>query len=160
MQDKFNQHNRRRLSLDNPELFIGERIYLLSRIYGFYVIFALIGAILCTATYSIFFFFKDLYITWVRKDDRGFYYKFVVLKPHIYHVSYFAIIIAIFWGVVFFLEWRLYIILSGFLIFILGYTFFFIKHYLIDKNTFDYFDELIWFYNKLRKNRDIKIKTD
>ena len=137
---EFKEPLSRKLTLDNPHLYLGEKIYLWTRIIAPFIGFAFIGTILFFSTYAILFFFKDLYISYMRSEDRSFLYKYVTLKPHLEHILYLTVIILTFWGVVFFLEWRSFIISSGFSIFITGYILIFINYYFIENNEFDYFD--------------------
>lgn len=157
---EFSQPLNRTLSLDNPNLHIGEKIYLKTKIWGPYIGLAFIGSILVLATYAIFFFFKDVFIAYMRREDRSYFYKLVTLKPHIKLISYFSVIILIFWLVVLFLDWRMYIISSGILVFMFIYFSFFINYYIIEGNDFDYFDELIWFYGRIKKNKQQKLKKE
>jgi hypothetical protein len=157
---EFAQPLDRKLTLDNPNLYLGEKIYLRAKIWAPYVGLAFIGSILVLSTYAIFFFFKDVFIAYMRKEDRSYLYKLVTLRPHIKLISYFTVIITIFWVVVLFLDWRWYIIGSGFLVFMFIYLSVFINYYLIEGNKFDYFDELIWLYGRIKKNKEQKLKKD
>ena len=125
--------------------------------------FVFIGTILFFISYAIFIFFKDLLITYARRNDRferGYYYKYIEYIPYIKPVSIFTVIITCFWTVVLFLEWRMFIIKSGFILFSIGYVISLIYHYVINKNHFDLFDDYIWIYNKLKRPNTETVKKD
>ena len=54
---------------------------------------------------------------------------------------------------------RHFCILSGMVIFCIGYIGFCIKSYLIEKNKFDLFDEIVWFYQTFIKEKVNKLLT-
>ncbi len=156
--------NYKYFNLDNPNLRQSERIILhISNIAPFFV-FAFLGTALITLTYMIFCFYKDWCIAYLRQDEpfeRGYYYKLVQYKPFIKPITIFSFIMAIFWFVVLFTKWRFYMLSSGFLIFSLSYLIYLIYYYFICENYFDYFDDLIWIYNKIMKrNQSVKLKKD
>jgi hypothetical protein len=45
-------------------------------------------------------------------------------------------------------------------VFMFIYLSVFINYYLIEGNKFDYFDELIWLYGRIKKNKEQKLKKD
>jgi hypothetical protein len=121
--------------------------------------FIFIVGVLFIVTYFVIFFFKDLFITYLKKDDRAYYYKYVNLKPHIRPIILFSLLITTLWGVALLIShWK--IIIYGYQSFIIIYLIYNLKYYLWDKNEFDYFDDLIWIYKFYNSKYCNKIKHD
>jgi hypothetical protein len=148
---------------DDPNLHIGNKIYLKVRGYSPYFAFAFFGLLLWILSYAVVYFFKDLFIAYLKKDEpfqRGYLYKYLEYKPHLKKMIGFGAVIILFWVIIFFIkEWRLYSFISGFMLALAFYSIFLIKYYFIDNNDFDFFDDLTYIVNRYRlKNDDSTIK--
>lgn len=161
----MNSHNY--LNYDNPHLPTSLRLYMYIRDTFPYVGLAFIGFVLVSASYGIFYYYKDILIAYARKDEEGqrpFYYTYVEHKSYIKYIIYFNIILTGFWISALVTQWRYYLVLSGITLFVILYVVVLAKHYLWDKNPFDYFDEFVWLYDylatRLRKDDSGKLKSD
>jgi hypothetical protein len=125
-----------------------------------FVAFWFIGSLLFGLTYAILSFYKDFIISWVRREDKEFQYKLINLFPYAKLITFFSIIVIVFWSSVMFIDQKYFILKSGFITFGIIYSLSLVKYYLIDGNKFDYFDDLIWIKNNLTKNKQGKIKSN
>jgi hypothetical protein len=121
--------------------------------------YLIIGAVLFIVNYLILFFFKDLYITYLRKEDRAYFYKYVNLKPHIKPIILFSFLVSLLWGVSVLISF--YKIISyGSMSFVFLYSIYNLKYYVWDKNEFDYFEDLIVVYRFYKSKNCKKNKND
>ena len=83
-----------------------------------------------------------------KYDGRGYFYKFIEYKPHINNLYIFNIAIFIFWFAIYLIsdeDWRNYCLISGFLIFILGYIISWSIYYKFYSYKNDYLDDVKFF---------------
>jgi hypothetical protein len=127
------------------------------RINQLHIAFSIIGTMIWVFGYALFSFYKDYLITFLRKEEkfgRGFYYKYVKYQSYKKLIFGFNIFYVFFVSTFFLLiNMRYFCILSGMIIFFIGYIGFCIKVYLMDQKKFDLFDEFVWVYQNFIKEK-------
>ena len=128
------------------------KVYLALRNGSHYFLFACLGGLIWTMTYFLLFSYKEILMYYLRSnekyDGRGYFYKFIEYKPHIKNLYIFNIAIFIFWIAIYLIsdeDWRNYCLISGFLIFILGYVISWSIYYKFYSYRNDYLDDVKFF---------------
>ena len=128
------------------------KVYLALRNGSHYFLFAFLGGLVWTMTYFLLFSYKEILMYYLRSnekyDGRGYFYKFIEYKPHINNLYIFNIAIFIFWFAIYLIsdeDWRNYCLISGFLIFILGYIISWSIYYKFYSYKNDYLDDVKFF---------------
>ncbi len=146
-----------------------QKIYLALRNGSHYFLLCFLGGLVWTLTYFLLFSYKEILKCYLRRnekfDGRGYYYKFIEYKPHIKNLYIFNIAIFIFWIAIYLIsdeDWRNYCLISGFLIFILGYVISWSIYYKFYSYRNDYLDDVKFFikyfkekfFNKSQKEKE------
>ena len=134
-----------------------------------YLFLSFLGTIIWSMTYICLYFYKELLLCYIKSmikfEGVSYYQKLKEYKKYITNFLVFNLIIIVFWIIILFTneEWRIYIIKSGFIAFILIYIFGWIYYYKYYNYNNNYFDDLFIIMNfikgKLSKN-DEKEKVE
>lgn len=146
----MNKEYRKKNIIEKSINFIGENAPL--------VLFSILGTILVSLTWAVLYYFKELFVTYLQKDDRlqrGYYYKYIQLKQHVKNILCMAFVLCIFWAGFFFLlkEWRYFAFAQGFSIFTIVYGTYLVYYYIIQKNEFDLLDDFKLIYSEIKKGK-------
>jgi hypothetical protein len=133
------------------------------KLYGQNLGLAIFGLIAWAAAYGIMVYFRECLVTYLRSsEERGYFYKWVILRPTMKRALFFTCCITTMWITICYLDHRTFILGAGFFIFFLLYLMFLVKYYIVDLNDFDLFDNEFYLVNKLfrRDKSGAKQKTD
>jgi hypothetical protein len=132
------------------------------KLYGQNLGLAIMGLIAWAAVYGILIYFREILVTYLRStEDRGYFYKWIELRPTIKRVLFFTGCISIIWITILHLDHKMFIITNGLIIFCLIYLMFLVKYYIMDQNDFDLFNDEYYLYNKIMRRKKVtKEKTD
>lgn len=144
---------------ENISFYINSLIKYYGETFGF----VFIGVFIWLIIFSLFIYWKSLFITYCRKDEkfnRAQYYLYIEYKASFRNIAFFSCIAAIFLIVTLCLKQAKYIHFWGSIIFFSSYTIYCINHYYIRDHFFDLFDDFIWIYLKCISKKDkTKLKT-
>ena len=122
-----------------------------------YIFLSLLGTIIWSLTYICLYFYKELLLCYIKSSIKfeGISYK-EKIKEYKKFMPKFLILNSViigFWLVILFTneEWRLYIIKSGFLIFIIAYITSWTIYYKYYYYKNDFFDDYYCFMNYIKK---------
>ena len=127
-----------------------------------YIFLSLLGTIVWSMTYICLFFYKELLLCYMKRTIKfegvSYYEKLKEYKKHMKKFFTFNFIIISFWFIILFTneEWRIYIIKSGFIIFIMMYIIGWSYHYKYYSYKNDFFDDFIFIINYFRKGFSTK----
>jgi hypothetical protein len=133
------------------------------KLYGQNLGLAIIGFIAWSTFYGLSVYYRDYLVTYLRSfEERGYYYKLLEIRPTLYRALFFTMLMAVFWTSIFLMDTRLFIIVTGFILFALVYLIFFYKHYIMEQNEIDLFDDYYYLFQKVfkRKTDGLKNKLD
>ena len=122
-----------------------------------YIFLSIFGAIIWSLTYMCIYFYKELMLCYIKSSIKfegiSYYEKLVEYKKHIHKFLLFNLIIIFFWLIILFTneEWRLFIIKTGFIIFIMIYIIGWTIYYKYYSYTNDFFDDYFCFKNYIKK---------
>ena len=126
-----------------------------------YIFLTILGTVIWSLTYICLYFYKELLLCYIKSSLKfegiSYYEKIKEYKRHMKKILIFNSIIIFFWIVILFTneEWRLYIIKSGFfmfiLIYIIGWTIYY-KYYCYNNDFFnDFYCFMNYFKNVISK---------
>ena len=126
-----------------------------------YFFLTILGTIVWSMTYICLYFYKELLLCYMKRTIKfegvSYYEKLKEYKRHMNKFLTFNFIIITFWLIILFTneEWRIYIIKSGFIIFIIIYIIGWSYHYKYYSYKNDFFDDFIFIKNYI-KNEFLK----
>ena len=118
-----------------------------------YIFLTLLGTIIWSLTYMCLYFYKELILCYIKKSIKfegiSYYEKIKEYKKYMKNFLVFNSVIIFFWFIILFTneEWRLYIIKSGFIMFILLYIIGWSTYYKYYCYKNDFFDDFYCFMN-------------
>ena len=130
-----------------------------------YIFLSFLGSIIWSLTYICLYFYKELLLCYIKRNIKfegiSYYEKIKEYKKHLSKILIFTFIVIFFWIIILFTneEFRLYIIKSGFIIFIIIYIFGWSVYYKYYSYSNDFFEDFYFFINYIKKEYISKFKS-
>ena len=122
-----------------------------------YIFLSLLGCIIWSLTYILLYFYKELIICHIKSSIKfegiSYYEKIKEYKKYMNKILILNLVIIAFWLIIFYTneEWRVYIIKSGFFLFIMIYIIGWTIYYKFYSYKNDFFDEFLFFFNYFKE---------